>query len=169
MTDRLARRTLFSVVLLVAACLTADPADAQIRFGGQLNAADDTDFGLGPRVALDLQELDSNLQVIGTWDFYFPDTDSGTDLDFWELNGNVVYRLALPETDVVVPYGGGGINIARREFEGPTGAESDDTDLGLNVLAGVEFPLLSFTPFVEVRRAIDGGEQFYLTAGVLVP
>lgn len=168
MSDGSVRSILSLLVLLFPVALASGSAEAQVRFGGQLNVADETEFGLGPRLALDLTQLGPRFQIVGTWDIYFPDEDR---LDYWEANGNVLYRFDLP-VDVAVPYVGGGINVARSDVDAPDAAEDgdrDDTDLGLNVLGGVEFPLVSFTPFIEIRRAVDGGEQFYFTGGVLVP
>lgn len=165
MTDHVTRRTVSLLAALSLLALAGGAAEAQIRFGGQLNVADDTDFGLGPRVGVNLQELGPRFQILGTWDIYFPDAEG---LDYWELNGNVVYRFELPETDAVVPYGGAGVNIARFDFDGGPG-DNDSTELGLNVLGGVEFPLVSLTPFVEVRATAEGSEQLYLTGGVMVP
>lgn len=166
MPDPVKNLTVAVLAGLLALAVAPEATEAQVRFGGQLNFADDTDFGLGPRVAFDLEELGPRFQIIGTWDIYFPDEEG---LDFWELNGNVVYRFELEETDAVEPYGGGGLNIARIDREGPAGSDVDDTELGLNVLGGVEFPLTSVTPFVEVRVTAEGSEQIYVTGGVLVP
>lgn len=165
-SDHLQRVTVSVLAGLFALALAAGGSEAQVRFGGQLNVADDTDFGLGPRVAVDFEELGPRFQVIGTWDIYFPDEEG---LDYWELNGNLVYRFDLRETDAVVPYGGGGLNIARFDREGQPGGDVDTTELGLNVLAGAEFPLTSVTPFVELRVTAEGSEQLYLTGGILVP
>lgn len=154
----------FAATLILA---TSAALDAQVRFGGQANFADDTDFGLGPRVAVNLEQLGPRFQVLGTWDIYFPDDDN---LDFWELNGNLVYRFDVQEVPSIVPYAGGGLNIARREIElDPPAGDVDDTDVGVNFLGGVEFPLASVTPFVEIRLTEEGGDQFYLTGGVMVP
>lgn len=163
MSDHVQRVTVSVLAALFVLALAAGGSEAQVRFGGQLNVADDTDFGLGPRVAADLEELGPRLQILGTWDIYFPDEDG---FDFWELNGNLVYRFDLPETTSVEPYAGGGLNIARFEFDGPP---SNRTELGLNVLGGVEFPLTSVTPFVELRVTAEGSEQLYVTGGLLVP
>lgn len=159
------KRTAIAVLVTALVILGAGDLEAQVRFGGQANFADDTDFGIGPRVAADFQELGPRFQFVGTWDIYFPDDD---DLDFWELNGNLMYRADLRATDAVVPYGGAGLNIARTDRDVP-GGEVDDTDLGVNFLGGAEFPLASFTPFVELRVTAEGAEQLYLTAGVLIP
>lgn len=158
------KKTLSVVVVAGLTAVGAQGLEGQVRFGGQLNIADDTDVGLGPRVALDLEDTGAPLQFLGTWDIYFPDNDA---VDYWELNGNVVYRFQLEETDAVVPYGGAGLNIARIEVDTP--GDGDDTDLGVNFLGGVEFPLVSVTPFVEIRATAEGGEQFYITGGLLVP
>jgi len=153
--------------LFVAAFLlvTAGGLEAQVRFGGQANLADDTDFGIGPRIALDLQELGSQFQFVGTWDIYFPDEDG---LDFWELNGNIMYRFDLQQTNAVVPYGGAGLNVARFSVDTP-GDDVDNTELGVNFIGGAEFPLQTFTPFLEFRITAEGSKQLYVTGGVLVP
>lgn len=166
MNTDLDRTTLSLIAPLFALLLVPCGLDAQVRLGGQLNFAEETDFGLGPRVALNLEELGPRFQVVGTWDIYFPENDN---LDFWELNGNLVYRFDLQDTDQVEPYAGGGLNVARAEVDLPGGGESGDTDLGVNFLGGVEFPLASVTPFVEFRITAEGSEQFYLTGGLLVP
>lgn len=160
------RKTLTALMTVGLLAVAAQGLDAQVRFGGQLNIADETDVGLGPRIALDLGDTGTPLQVVGTWDIYFPDEDA---LDYWELNGNLVYRFELEETDAVVPYGGGGLNVARFDVETPGGDEVGDTEVGVNFLGGVEFPLVSLSPFVEFRVTAEGGEQFYVTGGVLVP
>lgn len=166
MSDHLQRTTVSTLAALLALALSAGATEGQVRFGGQLNVADDTDFGLGPRVAFDLEELGPRFQVLTTWDIYFPSEDA---LDFWELNGNLVYRFELPETENVVPYGGAGLNIARFDVEGPMGQDFGETELGVNFLGGAEFPLESVTPFVELRITADGGDQFYVSGGLLVP
>lgn len=159
------KRTVSALFVAALLLVTAGSLEAQVRFGGQANLADDTDFGIGPRIALDLQELGPRFQFVGTWDIYFPDEEN---LDFWELNGNLMYRFDLQQTNAVVPYGGAGLNVARTTIETP-GDDIDSTDLGVNFVGGAEFPLQSFTPFLEFRITAEGSEQLYLTGGVLIP
>lgn len=155
--------TSFAVVAFLLA-VGATGADAQqVRVGGQLNVADDFDLGLGPRIAFEVAE---GFQGIGTFDIYFPDNDA---VDYWEINGNVVYRIALEDTDQVVPYGGGGLAIGRISTDVGPGDDVSDTEVGFNFVGGVEFPLQSLAPFVELRVQAGGAEQFIATGGILVP
>lgn len=152
-----------SALLLSLALLLAPAAgQAQVHFGGQLNVAEDHDFGLGPRVVVGVPEY-SGVEGVGTFDVFFPDGDT----DYWELNGNLVYNFVVPDAPSFHPYAGGGLNIAHVD-PGPVG--DSRTDVGLNLLGGVKFPLTGFTPFVEIRIEIDGGDQQpVLTGGLLFP
>lgn len=164
MTKRI-RRTILSLAVVVAVG-GISAAEAQVRFGGQFNAAEDTDLGLGPRLAWDVTQLGAPLQVITTFDVFFPDGD----VDYWELNGNLVYKFALEDTPKLVPYAGGGLNIAHVDRDGGPGVSAgSDTDVGVNFLGGAEFPLGGFAPFVELRVEAGGGEQLVFSAGILVP
>lgn len=147
------------------ALLGAGEARAQgLAFGGQLHWSDDYDFGLGPRVELPIELPSGALTFNGSFDIYFPDDIGGTERDYWELNGNVVYTFELPESSVE-PYAGGGLSLAHIDFE-PGG---EDTEVGLNVLGGLRFPKAAFVPFVEAKFMIQGGEHFALTGGLMFP
>ena len=151
--------------LLIAAamfCLAGAPsAMAQgFRWGPELSLATDTDFGLGARVEFDFNN--SPLTVIGSFDYYFPDGP----VDYWEINGNLIYNFDLSSAPSVTPYAGGGLNIAHASVDTEFGSASD-TDPGLNLLGGARFDAGSLTPFVEMKFTIEGGDQFVVTGGLL--
>ncbi len=158
--------------LLLSSCLallvlTPGALRAQIGVGGQLSWADDADLGIGVRGAFSLPTKAAPLEVIGTFDYFFPDDAAGLDVTYWELNGNVVYLFKVPAPKIT-PYAGAGLNLAHASVDsGTPGISASNTELGLNFLGGARFDLGSVTPFGELRIELDGGEQFLISAGLL--
>lgn len=144
-------------VLAATSFLTAPrPLAAQIAFGVQANVASEMDVGIGGRVLGNIPG--SNLEAVGSFDIYFPDGPR----DFWELNGNLFYHFHLSGTPNVLPYAGGGLNIAR------SSNGQGRTEPGLNLGGGVRFPTRSdITPFVELRGVISDFDQLVATFGLL--
>jgi hypothetical protein len=160
----LSRPLLALAVALASSLLVVDSARAQVHLGPQISIADDADVGLGGRLVAGVEDY-SGLEVIGSVDIFFPDGD----FDYWEINGNAVYNFEIVGAPSLRPYAGGGLNVAHTDFDDDVAGGSSDTDLGLNLLAGTKFPLEGFTPFVEVRGEISGGEQLVITGGFLFP
>ena len=134
-------------------------AQAQALFGAELLFGTETNVGLGGRVHVDLEPGVPNLELMGSFDLFFPDGPT----DYWEINGNVWYRIETSGSSRALPYVGGGLNIGHRSREG----FDDDTDLGLNLGGGVRFPFENTTPFLEARFTIGGEEQLVIGGGVL--
>lgn len=142
--------------LLVAGGQTRT-ADAQVYLGPQVNLATDTDFGVGGRVLANIEQ--ANLEFAGSFDLFFPDGP----VDYWELNGNLFYHFHLPENPTVLPYAGGGLNLAT--FDPETG--DSNTEAGLNLGGGVRFPLENVSPYAEGRAVVGDADQFVFTVGLL--
>lgn len=156
------RRGTGALVAAFVAALFALPgtASGQAHLGPQISLAEDFDLGLGGRAVVNLSDYEG-WEGIGSFDLFFPEGD----VDYWELNGNVVYNFPVEPTRSFFPYLGGGLNIAR--VDGPAGG--GETELGLNAVGGGKFDATGVTPFVEARIEIEGGEQFVLTGGLLFP
>lgn len=133
-------------------------AQAQALFGAEVLFGTETDVGLGGRVHVPLDLGVPNLEFMGSFNLFFPDGPA----DYWEINGNVWYRIETSGRSRALPYVGGGLNIGRWSRE-----DFDDTDLGLNLGGGVRFPFENTTPFLEARFTIGGEEQFVIGGGVL--
>lgn len=141
------------------------PAVGQVHLGPQVSLADDADVGIGGRITAGVEGY-SGLEVMGSFDVFFPDAE----FDYWEINGNLVHNFELTDSPSLRPYAGGGLNIAHTDFDDRPGPEDDeDTDVGLNLLGGFKFPMEGVTPFVEGRFEIEGGEQAVVTGGLLFP
>lgn len=159
-------RTLLAAVAGLLLMLPA-AADAQVRLGPQLSFGGDTDFGIGGRLVANATTL-PHWDWIATFDVFFIDDNPSVDRSYWEVNGNLAYNFGIPEVPSLSPYAGGGLNISRLSREVvSSGAESDDTDLGINLFAGTQFESASVTPFAEIRVVLEGSDQVVLTGGIL--
>ena len=163
--------------LLIAACtalavgVMAAPAQAQAQFGVQANFADDADFGIGVRGQFGLGEAlaveGSLADLVGVVSFDFYPDCGPADCTYWEINGNALYPVVLEDSELA-PYFGGGLNIAHVSLDSDVvGADNSDTDLGFNVLGGLNLDLGGIATFVEVKKELGGGEQFVITFGAL--
>lgn len=175
------RKFLGGIVLVTLLVSMPAPADAQRRaaarrpapqqrvaFGVQADWGSDTDFGIGARVVFGLQSLfpKTPLDAHVGFDYFFPSGGAGVDLTYWEINGNVGYRIPNVRGNLK-PYVGGGLNIAHASVTAG-GVSASDTRAGLNLLGGTTFGRAAskMKPFVEARLILSGGEQFVLTGGV---
>lgn len=152
---------------LLAAFLVLAAGDlaAQTKFGGQVSWGDESDFGIGGRLAVDAADIP--LEIFGTFDWFFPDEPPGVDLTYWEINGNLAYLFEIRDAPSIIPYAGGGLNIAHVNRETST-TDVSDTEVGLNLLGGIRFETqASVQPFIEFRLEVEGGDQFVVSAGVL--
>jgi len=144
------------------------PRPQRVAFGLQADWGSDTDFGLGARAVFGLRSLFPKTPLDGhvSFDYYFPSGTGGVDVKYWEINGNVGYRIPKVRGNLA-PYVGGGLNVAHASasFGGTT---VGDTKVGLNLLGGTTFgrAATKMKPFVEGRFSLSGGEQFVLTGGV---
>lgn len=109
-------------------------------------------------------------------EYVFLEDIPGVDRSFLQLDGNVVASFAAPGASIA-PYAGAGLAVAfvSSELEANIpGVDTDasSTELGLNILGGVELPgALGFAdPFVDARLTlIDGGNYFAIRAGLEIP
>ncbi|MCY3600288.1 MAG: hypothetical protein OXN85_10010 [Gemmatimonadetes bacterium] len=167
------RRGLGTLVVLFAAALCGTPLAAQeVKAGGQVTFGDDADFGIGPRAQMSLPWIAPGIRVAGSFDYFFPDSglgDPGGDYDYRELNFNVLGDLSFPDVTNFVPYVGGGLNVAWQSVPADVGEDSEERLFGMNIVAGFRFPLAGFTPFVEARYELEGGQQLLVAGGILLP
>lgn len=170
----------WSWILAVALVLPflAQPAQAQVSFGPQLAWGDATDLGIGARAEFGLGEAFgftespfAELYGSATATYFFWDCGGGfgpggADLDcnYIELNANG----AIPfEIDAgVTPFVGAGLHLGRTSVSS-SGFSDSDTEVGLNILGGLQFPLGGYGGFVEGKFGLTGADQFVLSTGIL--
>lgn len=160
------KRAMTMIALLVVVGGMATTLPGQVRFGVQADFGDNFDFGIGARLEYVPRALFRNAPVLSaaSFDWFFPDTPPGVDVQYWEINYNIYY---LWTADALRPYAGGGLNIAHASAD-VGGFGGSDTKVGLNLGGGLRFRTAGrLTPFIEARVELSGGEQFVLTGGLV--
>jgi len=88
------------------------------------------------------------------------DFSPDTEVEYWEANLNLTWDFTTDRA--VIPYAGVGVNYGHSRVS-TFGFDSEDSDVGANVLAGVR---IERRVYVVARQEAGGGELFVLTAGV---
>ncbi|MFQ5706230.1 MAG: hypothetical protein ACE5HO_02210 [bacterium] len=124
--------------------------------------------GIGVRLGLVEPEGPNNTTVFvgGHADFgeIIPNLNLYPSLEFSRKNSftivaiNTDVRYYLPVVSIVKPFAGGGLAIL---------ATSGDSDVGLDLLGGVDFPVaLNITAFTKLKFTISDNNIFRLTGGI---
>ena len=172
------------MVLLAAALWLAPAAHAaDVQFGPRLSISDDADLGVGADVRWAFLKDDPRLALTLSGDYFFPDNgpdqdeafaafrelfgeldipfNLDSDLEYWEANLNLTWDFTTRRAPVV-PYAGLGANYARAKASF-LDIETDESDIGVNVLAGMR---IKDRFYVEAKQEAGGGDLFVLTVGV---
>lgn len=161
-------RTASAVLALAGLLALSTPAQSQVSFGATAAYHDDFDVGLGPILEFPLPQLHENVRAQGEFIWFFP----GDGLDYFEVNGNVLYDFEV-EDQSFTPFVLGGLNLARVSLD-TEGSEFMDydassTELGLNLGAGLTFATeSSLRPSVGARVEVSGGEGVVIFGSVLL-
>jgi hypothetical protein len=174
------RRSLLHALAFAAALSVPAFAEERPASFGVQGSWSDADFavssnnGVGVRLAFSLDKHVRNVEIVGSFDYFFPQPDHTYDdiimyLGYTELNLNAVYKLRRASSSIR-PYLGAGLNLAR--VRGGVGYDPEELGsfgydaqirAGMNVLAGV---LFRSRLFVEGRNEFEGGKSFVVTAGI---
>jgi len=165
------------MAVLALLCLGASStasADAEgLMLGAAITNGSDSDFGLGARVEYPLDLLLPNLGIAGGLNVFFP----GDPYDsWWEVNAAALYHFEVNET--FTPYTGAGLGYAIWKKQYPTTdffglnsprGSAHDSSFSLSAIGGCKFNFdIGFTPFVEARVGVGGGNTLEVTAGALI-
>jgi hypothetical protein len=153
-------------VLLGLIVLAAHPAAGQVRFGPQVSWGDDADLAIGGKLLFGLASLageSRNLEGSASLD-WFLDCEG---CSYFEITGGVLYRFDIGEQ--ALPYAGGGLNFSHFSSDSDTpGANGSDSELGLALMGGIQFPLGALTAFTDARITLGGAEQAVISFGILL-
>jgi hypothetical protein len=142
------------VALLALVVVTPAGAEAQRNAHIGVHAGYNTDVEdavLGGQLTVPLVE---RLEFYPSLDIYFP--DEGTRLGF---NGDLKYGVPLGGTSWF--YFGGGLNVLYRDV-----ADASDSDLGVNLIGGLEGRGGTVHPFGELRVMLHDNTLLQLAGGV---
>lgn len=158
-------RTSVALLAALAAATFVSPAQAQVSFGGVAAFHDDFDLGLGPQVSFPVEDLHERVRAQGEFLWFFP----GDGLDYFEINGNLLYDFEL-EDQAFTPFVLGGLNIARISLDSESPRfDGSSTEVGLNLGGGLTFATEgSLRPSVGARIELSGGEGLVLFGSFLV-
>ncbi len=165
-------RRLFGFLVSVSGLLLLPGVtSAQVQVGPFAAFHDDADFGLGAFVGVPLESLYENLSFVGDFGLFFPG-DRGrdrVDVDYWEANADALLRFPLQDPSFT-PWVLAGLNFAHGSV-GFGGGNSDDyrgsdTEIGLNVGAGMTFNTGSMAPFLGAKFELSGGEGAVIFGGL---
>jgi len=150
------RKWISLTLLLAVIAAVPSLATAQATLGPAVAFHDDFDLGVGAALNMPMQEFGGGVGIMADFYYFFPEGD----LDYLEINANLVYGFAL-ETTAVTPYILGGLNVANLSLDIP--AESQ-TEVGLNLGGGVDFDMGRFRPNIGVKIEVNGGEGLVVFA-----
>jgi len=160
------------VILFGNNTLYAQSGDLKLGGGlvlstGAVDNGGDLDNTIGLKVD-GVYEIDENWRAGGDFTFYFPDEEGNTDLTVWELNFNAHY-IFYQENDLMA-YGIGGLNITSINIDTQFG-DNSESEFGLNLGGGIEYPLDFANLFGELKFGGIGGDadQFVFGAGLRFP
>jgi hypothetical protein len=131
----------------------------------------DADFAIGARAGVSLSRLlspDPSTSGLSRFDalIVFDWFLNCTNCNYFEVTPGVSVPIRFNETTAL--YLGAGVNIARfsQEIELDE-LRGSDTDIGLALFGGLEFPVGRFSAFGDIRTAVGGSEQVVITFGLL--
>lgn len=146
------RGALVALAMLPGLAAAAEGQTNRMHLGPQINYDFDfEDFGIGAQFGAPLM---NRLEFYPSFVWFFRDPGS-----LWNLNADLKYRVASDRPNWL--YVGAGLNIARFDA-----GDADDTNVGLNLLAGAESLKGRIHPFVEGRLILGDGSRFQLAAGL---
>lgn len=137
--------------LVAGASGTAEAQTSRVHLGPRVAYNFDLeDFAIGAQLGVPIA---TRLEFYPSFDYYFVDPGSA-----WGLNADLKYRFAGESLDWL--YVGGGLNF--------TGVDNgnDDTNVGLNLIGGVETLRGWVHPFGEFRATISDGSFIQLAVGL---
>lgn len=100
--------------------------------------------------------------------YYFPNEDDfGGDFTWFEINANGHYIFT--EEDALLAYGLAGLNFASFSYDLGQFGKVSDTEVGLNIGAGIEYNLDFAFLYGELKYALSSADQLVLSAGLRFP
>jgi hypothetical protein len=161
--------TLFAVCA-VALPMMAPRAQAQVEFmpylgydfdigDGSLLVGVGAEFGFLPTGVLPV-----GLSLRPSAEYYFVDSPSQVDFQFFQINADAIAELSPPGVPIGI-FAGAGLGIGFSSVE-IAGVSDSSTDFGLNILGGAEFGGGFLRPFLQGRVTLMDGTRLAILGGV---
>ncbi len=166
------RLFLFSAVLLLGmGVVSTQTSKAQVSFGPRLGVPLGDLDGADLYVGADARFNTPALPVVpnASFDYYLTGADNFSVIT---VDLNALYPFEGSGMSFL-PYGGAGLGITRSssEFTDPVSGNtrtSSDTEVGINLIGGLQFQTGSLKPFAQLNFTVGGDvTRFGLTGGLL--
>lgn len=177
---------------LLALAITAPAQALDLRVGGNVNFGTDNDFGVGPRIELEINDYVPGLRLVADYHRFFKSnvysdiSGLAVESSSWDVGFHVLYDVAtVPVGEGATIYVGAGMLYAERSYDHWLKASEGyvtDVDLGQKLMndyksaSGVSGALIvgstfntgwTVIPYVEARYTIGVIDELMLSAGLL--
>ncbi len=155
------KKLLTSAFVLILAFGIHSTATAQISVGGGLGYGEGVEeFGLKIDGVYTINEdFRAGADII----YFFAETD----VTFWELNMNGNYLFV--NNDGLIAYALAGINYAKQSVDIDGFGSYSNSEVGLNLGAGLEYELGFAKLAPEIKYALSSLDQVVISAGLRFP
>jgi len=149
-------KKLLCAIALAGMLILPASVSAQVQAGPILAYHTDAEaVGIGAFVSIPIASVEG-LAIAPDFTWFFPDN-----VDYFEINGDVVYNFTVGPDSPVMPFAFGGLNIARTSVAG-----FSNTDVGLNLGGGINFEAGSLAPFAGAKFEIQDNTNFVIFGGL---
>lgn len=148
--------------IAVGALFITNQATSQLTLGGGFAYGSEIDEpGINLRAGALVTPV---VHLGGDFNYFFPGDDGAADIDVYDINLNLSFRL---NADILYIYPLVGLNytsVKNRLF----GIESTNTEVGANLGAGAGINFGPLSPFVEYKYVASEYDQSVFTVGLLI-
>lgn len=153
-------KKLLCAVALVGMLAAPRVVQGQMEAGPILAYHTDAEaIGVGAFLSIPVPQLAPGFAIVPDFTWFFPDG-----FDYFEINGDLMYSFPVAADSPVLPFAFGGLNIARTSVDFGGGSVSN-TDVGLNLGGGVQFPG-QLSPFAGAKFEIQDATGFVIFGGI---
>ncbi len=161
------KKLLLALTVALALTFVPERANAQspLSFGAHgLYDFDAESFGIGAQVRTGVNLGGFGLVLNPNVEYLFIDDIGGIDRTHFRVNADLLYQIGASYVEVFQPYLGAGLGIQRTSADG----DFDNTDVGLNLLAGANFGIgAPVVPFVQAGLFIGDQSLVGVKVGIL--
>ncbi|MBD3615615.1 MAG: hypothetical protein HUJ22_03505 [Gracilimonas sp.] len=155
---------LFSVLAVQTAQAQFVKAGVGLMYGSEVER-------LGIR-ADGVYQINEEFRAVVDLGLFFPEEFGNTTVTWWELNANANYIFHADEEQGLTAYALGGLNFmtVKSKFDdGTNTASASNSEVGLNLGAGLEYGVGFGDLFGELKYVIGDADQLNIGAGVRFP
>lgn len=155
---------LFSVLAVQTAQAQFVKAGVGLMYGSEIER-------LGVR-ADGVYQINEEFRAVVDLGLFFPEEFGNTTFTWWELNANANYVFHADEEQGLTAYALGGLNYTTLKYkfdDGTNTSSSSNSEVGLNLGAGLEYGMGFGDLFGELKFVIGDADQLNIGAGLRFP